>query len=339
MSCLTNFIGIRGECEGTPKMYIDDLPGINIQNVADVVEGMQLRPKDLVESSFNLAFDSVFNDWVSLMQGAYNYNAVVSDNHYKNAGIFEYYGLVNKTVALCLYRTVTYSKFTKIRLYDFEIVSDREIEKTFTVVDEYGTVLHNVTQTLVAGRNKINLDVELDADELYIRFSISDFKVGKNDQWSTWYNGTTCNPCMTSGCLDCTYMDVRENTGAGGAYVASNNQIGFNLKTQCLADRCAIVDYFIADMKTPLLYKTGINYLIAARATSRVNSYTRNSQEKINELLLSWQGGTDMTNGIKTQSTYWNAVKVAAASTEKMLSKTDSKVFTYAGTEICNILP
>jgi hypothetical protein len=87
--CLDNYIGIRGECQ-TATIYIDDLPGINIVNAADITNNALLRPLDLVNKAFNLAQKEVLLDMFAMLE--MNYNAIIDDHSYSTAGVYRFIG-------------------------------------------------------------------------------------------------------------------------------------------------------------------------------------------------------------------------------------------------------
>lgn len=333
--CFENYIGIRGECSDA-SIYIDDLPGINIQNAADVVEGTQVRPIELITTCFTLALDQVYNDWINNIKSHFDYLGIVSDTEYKNAGIFEYYGENSESIQIKIQRLGGYQKLVQSSIYSFGIVSDRAITKTFYVFDEYGAELIAKEVDLVVGYNDIDINVISSSIELNIRFSLSDFKVGRKENVFNYLSG--CSPCFEVGCTDCTFVSIQKSTN-NFVNSTSLSSLGFNLKVKCVADKCEILKYFIENLKVPLLYKTGINYLIAAKMSSRVNSYTVNSMDKIDELLILWQGGTDTVTGIKTNSAYWSALKAASESSVSTLRNMRLPIFKYNSDTIVNSLP
>ena len=337
--CLDNYIGIRGECSEA-KLYLDDLPGININNAADVVDGLDIRPLDLVKKAWRMAIDQVYSDWINSIAG-FTYLGIVSDSEYKFAGTYEYYGEIDQDIRIKVKRLSRYHKFVNTKIYSFGLVSDRITTQIFSVKDEYGTEIKSIEKELVAGYNDIEIDIVTSSIEVTISFSLLDFKVGRMESTFGLYGYNDeigCSPCFESGCTDCTLLFL-EKSSDNFVTKESISDLGLNLKVKCIADKCTIVEHFIETLKVPLLFKTGINYYTEVKMTGRINPYTLNAKDKVDELLLLWQGGTDAVTGIKTNSAYWQSLKVAANSSDATLRNMKSMVFSYSGNEIVNMLP
>jgi len=321
MSCLDGYLGVRGECEPA-KMYIDDLPGININNISDVIDGTDFRPSQLVAKIWGNTIDQVYNDWINHIKENYDYLGIISQTEYKTAGVYAFEGFEDQNVKIEVLRNEHFSKFVTTNIYGFGIVSDRSANVNFVIKNEYEQVIETINKDLIEGYNDIEINILSDSWLVTIEFNLSDFMIGRNA--SHIHN---CNPCFSMGSGSCAFVRV------------NNSNIVFNLRTKCLADKCQIIDCFFENLKVPLLYKAGINYYLAAKMTQRVNAYTRNSDDKINELLNIWMGGTDTVTGIKTPSAYWQALKAAADSTISTLHNLKLPIFNYNSHQIINNLP
>lgn len=319
--CLEGYLGVRGECT-TAKMYIDDLPGININNISDVIEGTIYRPSQLVDKIWGNTIDQVYNDWINHIKENYDYLGIISQTEYKTAGVYAFEGFEDETVKIEVLRNEHFSKFVTTNIYGFGIVSDRAANVDFVIKNEYNQIIETINKDLVEGYNDIEINVLSDSWLVTIEFSLSDFMIGRNASYI--YN---CNPCFYMGEGSCAFVRV------------NNSNIGFNLRTKCLADKCQIIDCFFENLKVPLLYKAGINYFLEVKMSGRVNAYTRNSDDKINEMLNTWIGGTDTVTGIKTPSAYWQSLKAAAESTISTLHNLKLPIFNYNSHQIINNLP
>lgn len=325
MDCLNDYIGIRGQCcDIEPELYIDDLPGVNIMNVADIIQGLEVKPLDLVKRAFGLAIDQVYNDLVHRLSDLYNYNDVICDHEYIYAGNTEYYGEVAQPFNIVINRSEAFvRKFTKICLYELGFVSNKAVTgQEIVIKDEYGTVLKTITTDIEVGYNSIPVHIESTFGKMTIVLDLTNYKIGKN----SGYLINNCSRCYESGNTNCMYLTT------------DDANVGFDVKAKVIADKCAIIKYFFEALKVSLLYKTGINYLLEVKMTNRVNSYTRNSADKIDELLLIWTGGVSPT-GQKYTSAYWTALSVAVESIATSLKSLRTEVFKYSGSSVCNNLP
>jgi hypothetical protein len=133
---------------------------------------------------------------------------------------------------------------------------------------------------------------------------------------------------------NCSYLEVFVN----GVFTA-NEKIGFDLTTRCEADECALVKFLCPILDLPLLYKTGINYLLEAKMSGRINAYLRNTEDGIEHMLTLWQGGYDNQNQTNIPSIYWQKIKQVAEKVTHLLRSKNSPLFTHSGSTVCNTLP
>lgn len=319
--CLKGYVGIRGACK-TAKMYIDDLPGINVENAADIADPFQ-TPSALIEQAFQLAVDQVYHDWINHIKEHFDYKEMFGRFQVINAGNTTFYtGSAGEVLTITLTRS--FSEMTLTKVIRLSLYSQTEATVTISILDRFGDNLQDIAVDLVEGYNQVSIDYESDQDVLYIKIPLTGLILGSAD--SQVYHGpcNPCNTCMSSN--DCLTVE-------------SDMPVGFDLHGHCIIDRCALMETFWSLLKVPLLYKTGINFFLAVKGTTRINAYTRNSREQIDYFLNLWLGGVDTVTGIKTSSAYWQALKTAADSTVASLRTMYLKPFTYNANQICNHLP
>lgn len=323
--CLDNYIGIRGECQ-TATIYIDDLPGINIVNAADITNNALLRPLDLVNKAFNLAQKEVLLDMFAMLE--MNYNAIIDDHSYSTAGVYRFIGDEPKNGYIHILQNIN-DKFVNLHVFGFEIISDRAITKDFMITDGYGNQ-ETITVPLVQGLNEIPLDKITNSEFIKITFDLSDFKVGIQERFcveETYHSH--CLPCQRSTSCGCDCAQV----------VTSHSNLGFNLCVRCEADECKLLKYLIKEIELPLLYRTGINYLLEVKMSDRINEYTLNKIDDIEELLTYWMGGYNNETNTGVSSVYKQHLKNSIEKVSMLLKNMNSKIFTHSGTFICNTLP
>ena len=331
MECLQNYIGIRGECDSA-ILWLDDLPGINIEKASNITNGIELRPIDLVNKCFRQAQGEVINDILGKI--ALQYNEILDDSQFTYAGNYQWYGEVNEDIKLKLWNRLN-DKFVNLHVSGFEIVTDRAINDVdFIIADGYDNTT-TLTVDLVKGLNQIDLDYLTKSEYVSISVNLSNFRIGIKDITNIWFSNGSCRPCERSNAtgIRCHELAIYRDD------VLTYSNIGFNLTVRCEADMCEILKYLAPSISNSLLYKTGIHYLLEAKLSGRLNAYLRNTIEDIEQILTLWQGGYDNVNDVKVYSIYSQKVKQDAAKVENQLRKLNPMIFSYTGSTIDNSLP
>lgn len=302
MSCISpEYIGIKGDCTANAKVFIDKLQGINIVNIANAVDGIDVRPRDLILKCSELAIQQVIDDWLGMLKMQYKFNSIVSEYHVIGTGSYLWYGQKDEVLAIEVERRCE-TRFIQVHVEKFQIAVDRDVEVEFLIKGEFDDVV--VTKALKKGRNIIDLPLSETEEKYTIIFSIANFKVGRKERCYFEYV-PLCDPCF-GDYASC--VSVR-----AGIYedekITRFLDFGYDMDIQCRANKCEIFKQVIHEFEMPLLYQTGINYLIHAKNSQRQNAYTRNNEQQIDELILFWMGGTNTETGIKYASQYWKALK------------------------------
>lgn len=316
-----------GDCDTEPCLYLNSLEGIDVVNGAEFTSETLVRPRDMVKKCFEAAQKEVIKDVLSYLQN-HQYNQLISDSSYSYAGANEFYG-ENDDVITLRSNKLSEDKFVRLRVFGFELVSDRDvIGKQFSIIDDYGTE-EIINVDIKKGFNKIPVNHCTKSACLNIKFDLSDFKIGvKKTDKSCYCDITfTCNPCnVTNYCkCVCSSLEVLINDK-----VTSKN-LGFNLCLRCEACECALLEYLVPAIDQPLLYLTGIKYLIESELSGRTNPYLRNTEDSRRALLTMWNGGWDTVADRKVPSKYKEKAKQAAMDVENMISKLDSVLFSSRG--------
>lgn len=315
-----NYIGIRGDSTGESgvKLWIDDLPGIDIAAAANVTTATAIRPKDLVKKCFGLAVEQVWLDLLTLVGSDYEYKRVISDTDFQTAGNYALYGMVEENLIITIESNII-DRYLICNVSSLQIYSDRQIEKEFTIISD--GISQSKTIALVPGLNTVIEDFRFNGRKLEVRFDVSNFNTGKSDGYAIEQSLSYC--------------------GAGACYDINHDssKFGINVLLQCVANEAEIVKYILRDLHMPLLYRTGINYLLHAKASNNPNAYTRNSSEKIDALLLQWQGGKDPVTENYVKSEYWKALNSARNVAINNLPRISPYLFQKVGAQFINSLP
>ena len=314
MSCLENYIGIKGQCT-TAKLYIDDLPGIDIEKSSNVTNGIYVTPLDLINKCFSQAQKEVIQDLLTSIN--LTYNKIIDDVSFKYCGIHDFYGDNDEEIVFRIVKNED-QKFVWLHVSRFELISDTSISAVpFTMRDAYGNS-ETKEIDLIEGFNEIDLEMYSKSEYIEIVFTLSGFKIGMGEYTQTFNPAFySCSPCQRHNTCGCQCLNMYMYIDGQ----ISVKDIGFNLTARCESNECEIVKYLCPTIDNALLYKTGIHYLLEAKMSGRINAYLRNTEESIENMLALWMGGYDNENGTHIHSLYNRIIKKIASQVEANLRK------------------
>ena len=329
-------VGVRGLCEDA-DLYLDDLAGINIANLASISGGLDFSPKDTLARIERQSFRQLSRDFKILLSKKYTLNSVLEDESIKLSGSYQWYGEVDEFVSI---KVIGYSndKFVERKIFGFGIVSDRAVEgkKFYLETDRHEK--QEIIVNLKKGYNKIDVDVTTDAEFVRISFDVSNFMFGRRED----YGNGTCG-CMVNTSCGCDYSKcshvICETSPDGCDWTETSVLFGFDLCVQCRCSLDKLVCYFSEDLEMAYLYKMGINFLLEAKASTDISVFTRNSEMAIEDLLLRWQGGVDMATSIKHKSEYWRSLGGAVDSIKGSIKELNTKCLKCDSSYLKNDLP
>lgn len=325
-----DIFGLRGVCT-TSKYYIDDLPGINVINLADIVDGAIMRPEELVNKCFGLAKERVLSDLKAFLQKDFSFNELMEETQIDNAGTDSFFGLQNINLG---FKFNKWQRDRKVIGYvkGFEIVSDREVEAKVFHIDVGGNI-YDHTQSLVKGLNYIDLEV-FAAMDFRVYWNMSDFKIGKRDDfYINFFDHCRCSDGTYGVCHSTELVESSD------LITWTANEFGITIATYCKYNTCKWLSDYLEALKMPLMYATGINLMYEAKTSSRVNAYTRNAVEKIDALIVKWNGGTDTVTGFATKGEYWKSIETTYNGLKGNIVNSNKMIFSPASNRVINSLP
>jgi len=336
---------LRGTCETyDTEVYIDDLPGINLVNLEDTVDGLRTTASELFTKVVNLAERQVTHDFSSRIRQDFNIKSILSDHSIRLSGNDTTYGGVDEFLSIKIKRN-GFDKFQGIRTFNLGINVDRVVaDKKFYVVTSNKDSYTPQTFNLVKGYNKVAIDIHSAAEEVKIYFDVCNMKVGKRSASSSH----NCGNCIsTCACYDYSKYglsvtcEIGTQEEEGGAITwVDTTAFGFDLDIQRYASKELIACYFAHDLLMPMLYKSGITFLLEMSSTSRINDYTTNNKSQVQDLLLRWNGGQDFSTGINHKSEYWRYLTSSIDSLKYTIHDMhDTEIFINQGTRVSNSLP
>lgn len=336
----TNYItakGYSGTVVPTSGRYLDDLPGISLTRAADIASDLVLTGRELIEKCINNAIHETIHDFVGQLASKYQFKNVIADAKIQMAGKFTWYGLLDTSITFRVSRGYDSDGFKRLVFKNFEIVSDRAVQNKVFYVQTDMDDEKSITVDLVSGRNVIPIEIDSRVEYAEIIFDISDFQLGRREYYKRYgFEYCKCNDLTPDGL----YFEYRQTDDRLTFEALSNMDVfGFNATVQETCDMLELACYFSDLLIQPVLYKSGVNFLLEAMNSDRVNPYTANGKEDIDKMLLMWTGGTDMVTGIKTGSAYWRSLLQAVSRAEKSIETVDSSCITCSGLYISNSLP
>lgn len=284
--CLNNLISIKACNEKKPEsgLYLDNLPMINLKNLADIAEGQ--TGKELALNSIEEASNEIVGDFIGeLSKHSFQFKGIVSDESIKTAGDVDYVGLEDKFFKIRVIKGST-DKFKEIKAFDLGLNSDRKVKgKKFYIKDSKGFEFEH-KQNLNEGYNLISICHESTADWIDIFFDLKNFRIGTIRNFSDGSCGiVNCDPCQYTGCG---YIELYQSDN-GTMWYDSELDFGFDLCISCGCSDDALVCYFRKELAPALRYLAGIKFLLFAKATGRITAFTNNKEDQIEDFLIIYE--------------------------------------------------
>ena len=321
----TNYLGIRGICEGTTyTQYLDSLPGISLKKSALISE--EGTAKDLIDKIATEAITEVKYDFLGELRTAYQFNSIIASLDYEGSGSATFVD-PGKNVSFKIVKNDR-DNFTKLELDYFGVTVESDI--TVTVYWECGLVTGNQSVDLVEGYNIVPLNLETNENYIRVYFDADGITLGKVT------NATCYTDCVANCPSGIVY--VKHETGDGSTWSSAGNW-GVNIAAKYRCDMDAFCNYYEADLRRAILYKAGIIWLQEALSTDRGNRYTQNSKDENERLLMQWQGGTDKVTGFQTKGEYHKKLKLAVDSVKNQMGRMDTRCLVCNSNHVVNELP
>ena len=338
-----NYIGVRGLCDDEipdSGLYIDDLPGINLKSAALAADTSTVKGSELLEKSISQAIRVAAMDFIGLMAKStkgLQFNEVLVDDNVRTAGSDSFTEQQDTWVRIKIEKTCLNNKFEKLKAFGFQLQSNCASD----CVDFYVKTSRGEEEVLSAeikvGINNLDIVIDADVEWVTIEWKIDEGCYGIRSNWLR-YAGYCWKDHCDFECDPCVYVET-ESSEDGITWVSSND-FGFNASIQCYADPLALACFYKDALALPIQYLAGAMFFIHVKATDRINEYTENSREMVDEMLLDIVGGLDITTGIKHSSKYWRLLKNAVERNVMSVSNLDNQRFLRCvGDRVTNQLP
>lgn len=329
----TNYIGIRGECDGetpTSGLYINDLPGVTLKLAASLATEESIQGITVLRRYEQQAIQSVWVDVQSKLETVVVGQVIETRQiglHRNDLTTIQYLPLQAANVGLLINKSDC-DPYTNLQINYVDIRSNSTVaNKVLTLTD--GSIVKTFTYDSVAGLvQRIYIGYEAVTGSVLLTVDASDLLL----EDMSIGNGCSCsNSCKCSeyGCLL-----VYGWNGAERAYNAN----GMTVNASCVCSGSQILCSLKGALGILVQMKIGILLMMDLLTSKRSNYYVQNSKEDAQNLLLFWNGGINQATGMEYKSEYWRTVGMVAGAIKGSLMN-NSKCVKCTGTKIVTKIP
>jgi len=299
-----NFIPLRGDCatytEENSGYYINDLPGLSFNLLANLSNEEQVTASELYRVSHNEGIRRFVRDFKAAMKDKYNYkNVLDSSRHGRLTSTFsETVG--TKKIGKRIKKLNCWDRFQTVYVEYLEFNAPEDGEYTFEIIDGCDTV--EKTATLVCGVNRVNLGYEANSEEIIISYDSTGILLPDTLQCRD--TGGTCSiscSCSSGGYRGYSVEDVEYTDGA---YVVSSQENGLSIAASTRCSNYELGCIFKEESAAAIRYAIGIDILRRAQFSDRINPAIRIKKENIGEQVVLWDGGTSDITGFTYKGEY-----------------------------------
>ena len=289
MACLTNYILVKGHCEGatpTSNLYINvNLPGITLEKAANTAEGALQTGVALLNQSISNGISRTRQDLIGAMLPLVRFNQLVSGGDYGEFTdtYLASYASANRGVKATL---DTCCRLGMMNIPRVRVLVNNSGSQTLTITDGVATTAYAFTS--VAGVPQyVETRYKSVTDTLYLTLSAN---LSVND---SLLDRSGCGFCTTScdHCSDCKCSYGLTVTGWDGANETGQTYgIIPTIQVQCDAEKFFCEISHLEMVQWAALYAAGIDFLEFNLLTNRVNEYTiYNDHEEVRGVIADWE--------------------------------------------------
>jgi len=286
ITCLDNFIGLRGACDDVAPvsgLFINDLAGINLKTMASLTNDEQESYVSVFDEIYRRSVADLEHSVTVKMQRFFKTNILLDNEnfgYYKSPPIAE--SSSSNLVGTAI--NVKESKNTEIFINHVEVYLDAPAPTFEVFIYDYntGNLLDTIAHDHTGQFNTIQVNKAIPI-------------LGQRKRIFVCYDGSLAGTTETSAFGSDDLSGVGSAKGAtvpiGSAVIKSNLQFGggthgmvvnFNVE-------CSVSNFICSKrnlLKTALWYKLGENVMIERANSDRLNYYTLVNQEEAKELQI-----------------------------------------------------
>jgi len=285
--CYDEYITIDSSTPSRSGLYAIDLPGVEINLLADIT------PSD-------------YDDYIAFWQTVYKraWNNLVSDISNKLTDKFfvdlklisretsQFEDGFNSGGIAGVLLKFDLPKYAYLHVIDIEVISEQnynspDFEVNFYNEEQDGDLLYSVGEELTEGRNSIHVDTDFETNELFIGYDSSLYSLRKTS--NKYFNNELSKIACTIPCA----------FGVGSVQQISGGGLNVNYVVYCSVEKfvCKNINLF----KQAFLWRVGNEILIERRYGNTVNCFTAMKKERAEELTEFYTNtyNEKVDNGIK----------------------------------------
>lgn len=329
-----NYIGIRYECNAstpTSGLYIDDLPGISLKVASMAADDETVTGVNLIRQLEQQAIREVWNDLQAKLTKYIQLNTIIDQRQiglHRDDITIQYLPVQAANVGLQVEKSDC-DPYTSIQVNYIDIRSNSTVAGKVLSIDDCGTVT-NYTFDAVAGCvARIYTNYKAISGKLLITVDASDLELENLPLW----NGCACVAkcgCQQYGCFNVDGWD-------GTKEVSTANGMTANISCICSPEPflCSIQNQIAMGVQLRL----GMLLMHEILTSSRCNFFIRNTKEQARELLLQWEGGINMSDGIEVKSRYWRLIGQTAEQIKGSIQNNGSACISCSGMTATETIP
>lgn len=290
MSCYTDYITIDRTNPSRSNLYGSDLPGVEIAMLEGLTKEDQDSYLELWEMIVNRAWVNMVSDISIALQNKFFVDSKivsrVTSSFKDNANGST--GLAGVKIEFELPR------YAKIHINNIEVFSTQDYnspDASFTIydTDADGEVLYEGGHTLTEGRNTIYLNLEFDADALFIAFDPEQISIRETE--NKFYENS---PYINWSKIVCEFPCTWDGAYSGTVTQVNGGGLNVTYSVVCSIDKftCQNINLF----KTAFWYRIGVELMDEALLGNRLNKYITMTSERATE--RSGYFGTKYTQNI-----------------------------------------
>lgn len=293
MACQDNYIGKNHSDESRSRLYVSDLPGVD----------------DLQFDLLSKNSETVDDVWERISRNSWNglnsdIEAFLNEKMFVNKKLLsretsEFKTDVNSGSSFAGIRIkFDLSRYSKIHIVSIEVWSNQDYaspEAIFYFYDENDNLLHEVSSSLVEGRNTIFVDHDFESDTVFVAYdpTLIELRQTQNRKYDFNYSFWSV--------LDCMFPSFG---GHGSFTQIENGGINVVYNVFCSVEKfvCQNINLF----RTAFWWRYGVELANERRIGNRLNQYTTMIQERKDELFAFYTGNYQqaLSNALKAQNIY-----------------------------------
>lgn len=270
--CNTNYIGIDRSTTSRTGLYIVDLPGVEVNLLADLTTPDQANYLEFWNVIYARAWNNLISNVTDKLNGKFFIDAKLISR--ETSKFQESYNTGSEAGIRLDFDLPKYAKLhiVSIGVMAESSASSPDFELNFYDTDSSGELLHTVNEDIEAGRNTINIDTDFEVSSLLVVYNADLVSLKKTENkyfpGSSTFNKVYCT-------IPCSFGEAGVTQVGGGGL-----NVKFNVVCSVLKFVCENINIF----KYAFLYKIGLEILNDRIYGNTVNCFTAMTPERATEL-------------------------------------------------------